>query len=187
MEKEDITIQELVGVIEKGVITLSSLSKKKRALFEQDFEKKIMYNEQKPSHMRFVKPYSSFNEHGLRFDLQHLRDVKLMILLLPIEYMANYADKCTVTAVDLDDEEFTQSTMKSIAKIDSLDDERVLHFIDVTSIGKLAYIILNHKNQKFKTDCEAVLNRLHMVYLSMLIFVKEMQGLHERMNERIKN
>jgi hypothetical protein len=160
--------QTIKAAIEKGIIKLSSLSKEKRLIAEKFFED-TFFNEKMPVEFRFVKPSPEFDEHGLRFDLPHLKDIGLRVLLLPLEYMANYADEVTITAVDSCNKDFVEQISDSTTEIQDMTDEEVLQKINATSVGNLAYISIHLKNQEVKDLSEAILNRLHKAFLNQLM------------------
>src|SRR5216684_4488058 len=54
--------------------------------------------------MKSMPKSGNFDRNGLAFDARHLDYIKSSIILLPLEYMAEYADQITWNAVQKNDE-----------------------------------------------------------------------------------
>jgi len=109
-----------------------------------DYEK--YYNEvllRGTNGFKLLNPSPVFNEHGLRFPLDYLKGIGTNVILLPIEYMANYADITTVTEIDNNNNGFIEFSLKEIASNSAA---IILEKGNATTIGNMAYFALYCKN-----------------------------------------
>lgn len=80
-------------------------------------------------------PRKSFDENGLRYDINYLNKMFPRILFLPIEQQALFVDAVTFYNCKFDWDPGEE---------DFLNPDTSLENINCTSIGNMAYIALNH-------------------------------------------
>jgi hypothetical protein len=142
--------------------TLGSLPDDKRRELEPLLQE-VFYDENAHCSIRFKRPFSEFNSDGLRHDMEHLSAIGLNVLFLPLEYMSDYVDKVTFDGINSGDVGFIASVIESNRKGDGMSDDELSSALNATSLGNLAYIILNCKDELCVKSCEALLNRVYSV------------------------
>ena len=140
-------------------------------------EQKIRYTEYYQNVMltgaagfKFLEPAKEFDEFGLKHPSDYLKQISANIILLPLEFMAEYVDLITKTAIDENDKAIiieANEQLKILNKM-TLDDliERVLN---ATSIGNMAYVALNCKDEEVKKNTEEMLNRIFKIQSDYLM------------------
>lgn len=98
-----------------------------------------------------------FNEGGIRFPLDYLRRMHIAVVLLPLEYMAEYVDIVTKEAVDDQDTAFFLTGMPTDAEFTEADANR----INATSVGNLAYVYLYLNNEEVRDRCKKMLDMIY--------------------------
>lgn len=138
----------------------NSLSDEKKEKYEKDFYKNN------------PKPRDKFDQYGLRYDISYLNNFGNNILLLPVEYMANYVDIITKNLVDTNDYILIE-TIKRDVDIEKSE----LPNINATACGNMAYIYLNTKDKYAKDYMKRNLLNLHIWKLEeMSQYMKDMQN-----------
>jgi len=92
------------------------------------------------------KPEKEFNSFGLRFSDEHLKKMGGAIILMPLEYMAEYVDIVTKARIDEHDEDFITQQILGISPTADIDNIAMEKW-NATSIGNIAYIALNCKDE----------------------------------------
>lgn len=131
------------------IIKLSELNAEEKYVRIKQYETLIEAGE-------LVHANKDFNDYGLRFDVQYLNRIGLMLVLLPLEMMAEYVDVVTKSYVDKSIWDFDESSY-GMFRIN----ESQLQYTNATAIGNLAYNCLNSKDTYIKTICEQSLNKIH--------------------------
>ena len=111
----------------------------------------------------FRNPNPDFNEHNLKFDIEYLNTIGGSIALLPLELSYEYADRLCRKSVDEEDGIVERSFINQVI------DENMLTDVDATSIGNMAYIALNSKNDIAKKKAFDVLEKFMHHYLDKLL------------------
>ncbi|MCG8208181.1 hypothetical protein [Tenacibaculum finnmarkense] len=107
------------------------------------------------------KPFKEFDENGLKYPMNHLRNIGLSIIMLPIEWMSKYVDEVTVNLVRYAPEELLGSSF--LYEYDKL---------NATSIGNLAYVSLNVKNEDFVQKSNELLHKIFVDFNKEIIKYK---------------
>lgn len=94
-----------------------------------------------------INQISDFNHSGLKFDNSELEDIFPEIIFKPIEEQAQYVDSICFASVN--EHWFTESILEA----KQLTSEEI-SFLNATSIGNLAYVILNCKNEEVVERCK---------------------------------
>lgn len=116
----------------------------------------------------FEEPNKKFDENGLAYNPEHLKEVGPRICFLPVQLAACYADKKTIKNID--------NIVLSNIDVFSVD---YYHFLDATGVGNIAYIYCNTKDKFVKDRC--------FVFLTKLIHHEiEMCGLYEHFKKEPK-
>lgn len=121
---------------------------------------------------KILEPTTEFNDLGLRFPIEYLRQLGKNVVFLPLEIMAEYADIIIKSSIDYNDKDFIYHQIKDL----DCNIENVYQNINATSIGNMAYILLNSQYEKAKEICEKQLN---------IIYEKEIQELSNSMNYNV--
>lgn len=137
------------------IVRLTEMPEKKRAELE-----KVMKDQNIP------KPFPDFNSDGLRFTMEHLQDIGGAVCLLPLEYMAEYVDAITKNHIDENDTEFINRHRDSF-KPEHHTPETFPNY-NATSIGNIAYVALNCKDETLVKYCMDILDRYSDWYLTRL-------------------
>ena len=149
------------------IIRLSYLDEEKKSAYI-NYYKNILLTGQ--GGLAILEPTEKFDEYGLKFPIDYLKKISRTVIFFPLEIMANYADKTTVTAVSNNDAEFNYyQVVDPVFNI-----EEAWPDINATSIGNLAYIALHCTNIITQQNAEEILNK---------IFVKTKGILLNAMNE----
>lgn len=115
-------------------------------------------------------PSIQFNEHGLRYSLDHLQSIGLQILSFPLFLMETYADIVTVNDPNLFVKEL----------IDFVDDIK-LDQLNTTSIGNLAYISV-HGNEEVKATARKALLLISDKYFDSILTEDNLQKASQALN-----
>lgn len=121
---------------------------------------------------KMFKPNEQFDEYGLRFNIDYLNSVGKNVVFLPLEFMSEYVDVVTKSAIDANDKEFIFHQIHDL----DFDVEQMYESLNATAIGNLAYACLNSQDEKVKELCEKQLSA---------IFVKAKGKLLNALNEVI--
>lgn len=95
------------------------------------------------------KMMSEFFEHD--HSLEDLEDMRYEIIYLPLNHQALYVDKIIVNNIDNYDFIDKQLSIEV--------DDNTFSIFNATSVGNLAYLILNCKDQEHVKKCEIILNK----------------------------
>lgn len=95
----------------------------------------------------YKEPNEKFDRFGLRYDLDFLQKVKTRICLLPIQLMANFADKTTIES---------EAKFNKIKKFNI----ETYNYLNATTIGNTAHIFLNTTNDDVRQCCYDFLTKL---------------------------
>lgn len=139
-------------------IELSNMTKARKKEYLLDYEK--MHNDESIIGFKFEKPLKKFNSNGLKYSPEFLQKIGLMLVMLPIELMQNYVDGITKTMVD----ENPEKLRKFLVSEDNIN----INEINATSIGNLAYLILNIKDEELKNRCKLILNTIYKDTLKLI-------------------
>lgn len=147
----------------------------------QEFSKmtdsdKLFWETQIKKHLEtgiLEEPTTEYNEFGLKFSPNHLKQISISLIFLPVEYMAKYVDQVTKQNVD--------SGNCNTYKVEQfVDTSKPIDFdcMNATSIGNLAYVYLNMneetEKQKFKDLLDKIFIEWHQhIYLSLVEFGAE--------------
>ncbi len=93
------------------------------------------------------EPAEEFNDMGLRFPMAHLNLVGGSISLVPMEYAARYVDVMCKEMV-AKNHSAIESEAAGIKHGQRLKDDAEFRGMNSTSIGNIAYIILNHTDKE---------------------------------------
>lgn len=98
-----------------------------------------------------------FNNDGLRHSPEYLEHVGMKIILLPLELMANYADKTTIDTIDSGNNmELAMHFLKATQ------DMSYMHIC--TKIGNMAYTALYAKDARLRSLTSGMLSETLMCY-----------------------
>lgn len=100
-----------------------------------------------------------FDKFGLAHSLEHLSEMKYKILELSLEEQAGYVDCVTSYNVE-----------HNIYNNPDKDIERFFPKFNTTSVGNMAYIILNSKDSVQRECCRDILNK-YKEYCKMRGFI----------------
>jgi hypothetical protein len=100
------------------------------------------------------KPSTEYDEHGLRFTVDHLDKVGNNAILMPVELMAEYVDVITKHKVDSNDQSFINDILTTEIYQDELDN------INATACGNLAYAYLHTTNDYAKQHVKQIITKL---------------------------
>lgn len=117
------------------VVRLSDIPEEKRKEFTDLMDKNL------------PRPFEKFNEFGLRYSTEHLATMNGSIVMLPLEYAANYVDAIFKKQVDDNDLEYL-SAAASLKHGQILKSDNEFAHMNCTAVGNLAYAILNSKDQE---------------------------------------
>jgi hypothetical protein len=93
------------------------------------------------------KPKKYFDGNGLRYDISYLNKVFIKVVNAPIKEQAQFVDKITYCM-------YKDPLMKAgIFQPYSFDS------FNTTSIGNLAFMVLNHPDQDVREYCADILNK----------------------------
>ena len=85
---------------------------------------------------KFLEPYPECDVYGLKFPIEYLNKVGKSIIMLPLEFMAEYADIITREYIDKDDQQFI---FEQIIDRD-INCDQIYQSVNATGIGNMAYI-----------------------------------------------
>ncbi len=108
---------------------------------------------------KVLEPTENFDDNGLRFPVTYLSKVDKQIIFFPLEYIADYADIITKSAIDEDDAEFI---FNNIINRD-IDVDKDYDNLNATAIGNLAYVALNTKNKDAQKISEDILDKVYVI------------------------
>ena len=114
------------------VVRLSDIPEEKRKEYVELIEKSI------------PKPFDEFNENNLRYTIEHLDLMKGSVVLLPLEYAANYVDGIWKKQVDENSSE-ALSVAASFKHGQILKSDQEYSQMNATAVGNIAYAVLNIK------------------------------------------
>lgn len=102
------------------------------------------------------EPTTEYNEFGLKFSPNHLKQISISLIFFPVEYMAKYVDVITKENVD------SGNCNYYVEQFVDMNQPIQFESINATSIGNLAYVYLNMKEeiekQKFKDLLDKIFN-----------------------------
>jgi hypothetical protein len=99
----------------------------------------------------------------LRFPIEYLNNIGKNIIFLPIEKMADYADIITSSKIDEKDNDFI------LSQLIDFDIKDMYSHINTTSIGNMAYILLNCEVEEVKLFVEKKLNDIFLIEKEKII------------------
>jgi hypothetical protein len=91
----------------------------------------------------FIRPAINYNFWGLRFPLNYLEKIGGSIILLPLEFMADYVDRITKKKIDQNDHSFIRTQVLP-RKAENEQFEKW----NATSLGNTAYTTLHCQNEQ---------------------------------------
>lgn len=124
---------------------------------------------------RFLKIYNKlpnptkhFNQYGLRYHIDILNKLGKKNIFFPLEYMALFVDVVTKTKTDADDRAFIAANFSGGQAVEFNRAEVFdnYHKINATSIGNMAYMLMNYKAENVKTICRMRLEIIHKIELA---------------------
>lgn len=113
-------------------------------------------------------PSNTFNEFGLKFSVDYLNRIGKNVIMFPLEIMADYVDEVTKKYIDTNNLEFIDYQIH-IFESDFKSVDIIWENLNATSIGNLAYICLNSKNEKAKEVCEKILQDIFVKMKGILL------------------
>ena len=152
----------MTKIMKTEYIELSKMTKKIRKQYLIHYEN--MFINDTTLGFKLQKPTSYFNDFGLKYSSDFLNKVGILVVMFPIEIMQNYVDIIVKNIVDNDPEKLKEF-LPSEEKVN-------LYEINATSIGNLAYIILNANNKKIKNRCKVLLDRIYKDTLELILNFK---------------
>jgi len=138
------SINELIDNPEKFIFEFKDMPEETRVEYEQGY-----YNQ-------FPRPSKSFDECGLRYDIDFLNKIGNDNVLAPIEFMEQYVDVVTKGYIDDNEEDFINNFSSDFP------DEEGFNNINATAVGCLAYSYLNIKNEKVKQEIKDFIIKLFL-------------------------
>lgn len=151
------------------ITRLSTMSEKQKEDYMKYYEDVMISG---VAGFKMLKPADKFDENGLRFPIKYLNEFGKNIIFLVLELIAEYADVITTCSIDENDKGFIYHQIIDL----DFDIEKMYDNLNATSIGNIAYICLNCKDEKVKLIAEKILNE---------IFVKAKGILLNQINEAI--
>lgn len=133
-------------------VVITPLAEKEREKIRKELSGKGLKN-----------PNPEYDEAGLRFDIHYLNSIGGVVCMLPLEFMAEYADLICVNMVDTEMEILEQDTIEHIR-----DFPEGFESMNATAIGNMAYFIIHTKNESAKTMALDYLKRYLNWYLDKL-------------------
>lgn len=136
-----------------SIKTLATMSAEQKEKFMNYYNNSLLTGE---FGVKMLRPTDEFDSNGLRFPVSYLNEIKFMIVFLPLELMAEYADIVTTQMIESIDSDNGVTFSFDIARSNYSDDQIFLN-LNATAIGNLAYICLNSKSINVKGIAERAL------------------------------
>ena len=137
----------------KNVKRLSEFDETTKIKYFENYNKAIEIG-------NLIKPNDEYDDYGLKFPIEYLSAIGKSIIFFPIEIMAQFVDETSMFHVDNNDEDFTSF---QITKRDRTIED-IYPYLNATSLGNMAYIALNCKNQQVVELIEADLDYVFVKY-----------------------
>ncbi len=119
---------------------------------------------------KLEKPNKVPNNYGLYFDIEYLQNIDKSVVMLPLELMAEYRD--VLTEQKILNDKFTQGI--NVEELEEFSLEKDYNNINATTIGNLAYTILNSSNKELVEYSTNILNQIFVKYKGeVLTFLNE--------------
>lgn len=112
---------------------------------------------------KLPRPKKNFSGDGLRFDLAHLKEAGLNIILLPGFYMAEYVDIIAKKQIDTNMPDWVEDKKKSVPEVS----EDMYSKFNATSLGNLAYACMYCQNEELRAICRKKLMEVFEWYLNL--------------------
>ena len=127
---------------------------------------------------QFPAPAKEYNDFGIRYPIEFLNSVGISIIFLPLEMMAEFVDAVTKTHVDENNPAYENQVTNEI-KGYAGNFENIIKHSNATSIGNLAYILLNSKNEELKSLANEILEATHTYQVEAAkIFISKLSTKH---------
>ena len=115
--------------------------------------------------VKFEKPFDKPIDN-LYFDIEYLNNVGIAIVMLPIELMAEYRDIVTEERID----HWNKFGKKiKVEDLEQFDIKKDFDGLNATSLGNIAYTILNSDNKEIVDYSINILNQIFVKYKGMLL------------------
>jgi len=110
---------------------------------------------------QFPAPAKEYNEYGIRYPVEFLNSLGISIIFLPLEMMAEFVDAVTKQHVDENNPAYETQVTNEIKGYAGKFEVLIQH-ANATSIGNLAYILLNSKSEELKSLVSEILEAIHV-------------------------
>lgn len=134
---------------------LSEMTEEKRNNYMKYYEDILLTGS---AGFQLMRPAEHFDKFGLRFPVEFLNKIGTSLVFLPLELMAEFVDVIMKNGIDKNDAEFIFNQILD----KDFNIEQSWSLLNATTIGNLAYIALNCKNERAKEIAEDLLNKIHV-------------------------
>ena len=139
-------------VTDRKITRLSDFTEEEIKFYHQSMDHFYATN---PLKLKKVSPSETFDEHGFRYPIDHLKAMGIFVVSFPLEIMATYCDRSTKLLVDEGDIDFL---INSVYEYDF--EQMDIRYLNATGVGNMAYACLHCKEQKARNILENQLNKI---------------------------